>query len=584
MAPAWHPVGRFPKWLTWTSRTRGILGRSARREHFASTLGPLADPMRRGARSHFRGASRRAATSCQPARTGVAFVVEVSRWPTRGSARRPAGQDLEASSPGRIRNVVLVGPGGSGKTTLVETLLATAGAVSRAGSVADGNTVSDFDPSEQTHGRSHSLAVAPLVHEGTKVNLIDTPGYADFVGELRAGLRAADCALFVIAANEGVDDATRTLWRECAEVGMPRAVVITKLDQARADYDGVLGQAQAAFGDKVMPLYVPVRDGGERDRPRRPPRAVRPRPRGAARRPHRGRDRGVRGRDADGPLPRRRGDRRQGAGRRPRAGRGAGDLLPRRTRLLDDRRRLRRAARPRRPRLPLARRAPLTRGVHAGRRGRARPSPATRRRRWSPRSSRPRATPTSAGSAWSGCSAARCRPTRRSTCPATSRRSSATTPGHPDHDEDERIGALSHAFGKQLSPAAQVVAGDIAAIGRLTRAETGDTLSSVDQPLRPQAVEPARAAAPGRDRGAHQVRRGQALPGARPDRRRGPVAAGREQRRDPPAGAVVHGRGARRRHARAARGALLASTSTPSRCWSRCARPSPARRPARAAT
>ncbi len=178
----------------------------------------------------------------------------------KGSARRPAGQDLEASSPDRIRNVVLVGPGGSGKTTLVETLLATAGALSRAGTVADGNTVSDYDPSEQTHGRSHSLAVAPVVHEGTKVNLIDTPGYADFVGELRAGLRAADCALFVIAANEGVDDATRTLWRECAEVGMPRAVVITKLDQARADYDGVLGQAQAAFGDKVMPLYVPVRD------------------------------------------------------------------------------------------------------------------------------------------------------------------------------------------------------------------------------------------------------------------------------------------------------------------------------------
>ena len=172
------------------------------------------------------------------------------------SSRRAAGHDLEASSPDRIRNVVLVGPGGSGKTTLVETLLAASGAVPRAGSVRDGTTVCDFEESEHAHGRSISLAVAPLVHADTKVNLIDTPGYADFVGELRAGLRAADCALFVVAANEDVDDATQSLWLECAAVGMPRAVVITKLDQARADYDAVLRQAREAFGERVMPLYL----------------------------------------------------------------------------------------------------------------------------------------------------------------------------------------------------------------------------------------------------------------------------------------------------------------------------------------
>ena len=194
----------------------------------------------------------------------------------KGSARRPAGQDLEASSPDRIRNVVLVGPGGSGKTTLVETLLADAGAVPRAGSVRDGTTVCDFEESEKAHGRSISLALAPVVHDGIKINLIDTPGYADFVGELRAGLRAADCALFVIAANEGVDDSTRALWRECADVGMPRAVIITKLDQARADYDGVLAQAQAAFGDKVMPLYVPERAPASGDQPGRDHRPDQP--------------------------------------------------------------------------------------------------------------------------------------------------------------------------------------------------------------------------------------------------------------------------------------------------------------------
>lgn len=180
----------------------------------------------------------------------------------KGGSRRASGQDLGASSPDRIRNVVLVGPGGSGKTTLVETLLASSGAITRAGSVRDGTTVCDFEESEHSHGRSISLSVAPLVHAGVKVNLVDTPGYTDFVGELRAGLRAADCALFVIAANEGIDDATRTLWRECADVAMPRAVVVTKLDQARADYEGVLRQARTAFGDKVLPLYVPVRAGG----------------------------------------------------------------------------------------------------------------------------------------------------------------------------------------------------------------------------------------------------------------------------------------------------------------------------------
>lgn len=181
----------------------------------------------------------------------------------KAGGRRTAGQDLGASSPDRIRNVVLVGPGGSGKTTLVETLLAAAGAIPRAGTIADGSTVCDFEESEKSHERSISLAIAPVVHRDTKLNFVDTPGYADFVGEVRAGLRAADCALFVIAASEAVDDATTSLWRECAEVGMPRAVVITKLDQARADYDGVLAAAQAAFGDKVLPLYVPVRESGE---------------------------------------------------------------------------------------------------------------------------------------------------------------------------------------------------------------------------------------------------------------------------------------------------------------------------------
>src|ERR1700681_632523 len=164
-----------------------------------------------------------------------------------------------ADSPAAIRNVVLVGPSGAGKTTLVEALLLAAGVLTRPGSVVDGTTVCDSDDAEIRQQRSIGLALASLPHEGVKVNLVDTPGYADFVGELRAGLRAADCALFVIAANEGVDEPTKSLWQECSQVGMPRAVVITKLDHARANYEEALAAAQDAFGDKVLPLYLPNR-------------------------------------------------------------------------------------------------------------------------------------------------------------------------------------------------------------------------------------------------------------------------------------------------------------------------------------
>jgi elongation factor G len=182
--------------------------------------------------------------------------------PDRGGPAGAAGQAPVADRPDVIRNVVLVGPPGSGKTTLVEALLAATGTINRRGRVEEGTTVSDFDEAEVRQQRSVALALAPLSYDGFKVNLLDTPGYADYVGEVRAGLRAADCALFVIAANEGVDGATKALWNECAGVDLPRAVVITKLDHARADFDAVLGAAQSAFGDKVLPLYIPVAHPG----------------------------------------------------------------------------------------------------------------------------------------------------------------------------------------------------------------------------------------------------------------------------------------------------------------------------------
>src|SRR5699024_4502407 len=165
------------------------------------------------------------------------------------------------TDPDTIRNVVLIGPTASGKTSLIEALLAAGGALTRPGAVADGNTVSDHEAGERAHGRSRSLALAPLVYAGTKINLIDTPGDPDFVGELRAGLRAADCALFVIAATDGVDEATTSVWQECAAVGMPRVVAISRIDHPRADYDAVLAQAREALDDTGLPLFLPVGEG-----------------------------------------------------------------------------------------------------------------------------------------------------------------------------------------------------------------------------------------------------------------------------------------------------------------------------------
>src|SRR5579875_939694 len=157
----------------------------------------------------------------------------------------PAGRAPEAGQPGGVRNVVLVGH-------------SAAGTIPRAGRVEDGTTVSDFDEVEIRQQRSVNLTLAPLTRAGVKVNLLDTPGYADFTGDLRAGLRAADAALFVVSAADGIDGTTRMIWEECAAVGMPRAVVITRLDSPRADFEETLLACQAAFGDGVLPLYLPL--------------------------------------------------------------------------------------------------------------------------------------------------------------------------------------------------------------------------------------------------------------------------------------------------------------------------------------
>jgi elongation factor G len=176
---------------------------------------------------------------------------------------KQAGPAPEPRAAELVRNVVVVGHAGAGKTTLVEALLARTGTVPRAGRTEDGTTVSDSEEVEVRLQRSVALSLASLEHGGVKVNLLDTPGSADFVGELRAGLRAADAALFVVSAVDGVDAITVQLWHECASVGMPRAVVITQLDRPRADFDDAVAICQRLLGEGVHPLYLPMHGDDE---------------------------------------------------------------------------------------------------------------------------------------------------------------------------------------------------------------------------------------------------------------------------------------------------------------------------------
>jgi elongation factor G len=183
------------------------------------------------------------------------------RMAEKSDAAGAAGRTSAAGQPASVRNVVLVGHSGAGKTTLAEVLLAATGTIQREGRVEDGSTTSDFDEVEIRQGRSVNLTLVPFIHGNVKVNLLDTPGYADFTGDLRAGLRAADAALFTVSAADGVDGLTKMLWDECATVGTPRAVVITKIDHQRGDFDEALAACRDAFGDSVAPLYLPVSDG-----------------------------------------------------------------------------------------------------------------------------------------------------------------------------------------------------------------------------------------------------------------------------------------------------------------------------------
>ncbi len=161
--------------------------------------------------------------------------------------------------PARIRNVALVGHGGSGKTSLAEALLYRAGAISRLGRVEDGTTVCDHEPEEIARTMSLSLALAPCEFEGHKLNILDTPGLADFTADVEAALRVADLAVFVVSAVDGVEVQTRAVWRMAAERRLPRMVFVNKLDRERADFERTLGELREVFGTGIAPLELPIR-------------------------------------------------------------------------------------------------------------------------------------------------------------------------------------------------------------------------------------------------------------------------------------------------------------------------------------
>jgi elongation factor G len=160
-----------------------------------------------------------------------------------------------------IRNVVVLGHGGTGKTSLVDAICYSAGATNRRGNVTEGTAVTDFTAEEKSHGISISTAVAHAVWRDTKLNLIDTPGFLDFAGDTKAGIRVADGAVIMVDATAGVLVGTENVWEYCQARGIPRIFVISMMDKENANFGSVLGDLRETFSKDVVPLEIPVGSG-----------------------------------------------------------------------------------------------------------------------------------------------------------------------------------------------------------------------------------------------------------------------------------------------------------------------------------
>ncbi len=163
--------------------------------------------------------------------------------------------------PEEIRNFAIVGHASSGKTMLSEAMLACAGVINRMGTIQGGSTVSDYHPSEQ---QRHISVQASLMHAewlGRKFNIIDTPGYLDFISEGLGALRVGDFALVVVHANHGVGVGTEQVWKYAGQYGIPKFIVVNALDKENTDFDGTLTQLKASFGERIFPLNLPINAG-----------------------------------------------------------------------------------------------------------------------------------------------------------------------------------------------------------------------------------------------------------------------------------------------------------------------------------
>lgn len=160
----------------------------------------------------------------------------------------------------KIRNIVLLGHGGAGKTTLLESMAYLSGITSRMGKVEDGNTVSDFGKEEQKRKISISTSVVPIEWEGTKINVLDAPGYFDFIGEVEEAISAADAAIIVVSGKSGVEAGTERAWELCDKYKLPRMMYVTGMDADNASFKNAVEKLTDMYGKKIAPFHFPIRE------------------------------------------------------------------------------------------------------------------------------------------------------------------------------------------------------------------------------------------------------------------------------------------------------------------------------------
>ncbi len=175
-----------------------------------------------------------------------------------GRGRNPHMATIDTKS---LRNVALLGHGGCGKTSIAEAMLYLSGGTDRLGKTADGNTVCDYDPEEVKRGFSISASLAPISWKNMKINVFDTPGYLDFVGEVHQSLRVADSALICVDAKSGVEVGTELAWDYATAAGLPKAFFVNKCEDNDADFEKVFNELHDTFGNTLCPVFVPVKHG-----------------------------------------------------------------------------------------------------------------------------------------------------------------------------------------------------------------------------------------------------------------------------------------------------------------------------------